>query len=695
MQEKVLEILEKSNKALSVYELYDILELKSDNDLKKLLKILFNLEKELKIYHSNKDKYLLISKSHFKIGRISVNKKGFGFVLMNNEPDIRIDVKQMNGAIHNDLVLVELLGHNEGKIIRVIDRNIGNLVGEYNLINGVGQIKLDNQKYKIKIKINKKDSKGAVDGHKVLVEVIKEINKDKYQGKVLKILGHKNDPGVDILSIIYENGINDKFSDEVMKELNDIPFEVNESSLNNRKDLRNECIFTIDGADAKDLDDAVSIKKTNNGNYLLGVHIADVSYYVKENSEIDKEAYNRGTSIYLVDRVIPMLPHKLSNGICSLNEKVDRLTITCEMEINKKGNIINHNIYQSVINSKKRMTYETVNQILDQNKNISGYESFVYDLKLMKELAGILRKNKERRGYLDFDTNELKIIVDNKGIPIDVKIRDRGTGENLIEDFMIAANETIATYIYWLELPFIYRVHEYPKSQKIESFIEFVSLLGYKLKGKNKNYHPKLIQGFLNTLKDKKEFPILSSLLLRCMQKAVYSHKNIGHYGLSSKCYTHFTSPIRRYPDTTVHRLLRVYLFENKIAEDVKNYWEQKLIPLCEHTSLKEEVAIECERDVNDLKTAEYMEQHIGEEYKGMIISIMSFGMFIQLDNLIEGLVHINNMKDDYYIFNEVSMSLFGQRSKKRYRIGDKILIKVKSASKEQATIDFEIIKKL
>jgi ribonuclease R len=538
--------------------------------------------------------------------------------------------------------------------------------------------------------IDKKFQKGAMPGHKVLVRVKKEIEKGKYEGHVLKVLGHKNDPGVDILSIVYKYGINDEFSDKLMDEVNAIPDVVSKEEIKRRKDLRNECIVTIDGDDAKDLDDAISIKKIDEG-YVLGVHIADVSYYVKKDTLIDQEAYDRGTSVYLADRVIPMLPHKLSNGICSLNEKVDRLTITCEMIIDNLGEVKKYDIYESVINSKKRMTYKAVNSILEENKVPEGYESFVDMLKLMEELSMILSKNKEKRGAIDFETEEAKIIVDENGKAIDIKKRYYGKGEKLIENFMIAANETVASHIFWMNLPFVYRIHETPKPEKIAQFIQFVSSLGYDIRGVTKKLHPKEIQGLLNQLRDKKEFHIFSTLLLRSMKKAIYSRDNVGHYGLASKCYTHFTSPIRRYPDTTVHRLLREYLFFNNTNKENITYWHEILEPLTLHSSEKERDAVDCEREVEDMKKAEYMMDHVGEEYEGIISSVMNFGLFVELDNTIEGLIHITDM-DDYYIFDENAMTLTGERTKKRYRIGDKIKIRVKGASKEDKTIDFEIV---
>mgnify|MGYP002772448333 FL=1 len=550
-------------------------------------------------------------------------------------------------------------------------------------------IKLDDEKVKLNIRIDKDKSMGAVEGHKVLVKITNKLEGNNYRGEIIKIIGHKNDPGVDILSIVNKFGIEDKFSDEVIKELDSIPDTVSEEEKAGRRDLRDEVIFTIDGDDTKDIDDAISIERLENGNYKLGVHIADVSNYVKEGTKLYETAMDRGTSVYLADRVIPMLPHKLSNGICSLNPNQDRLAISCVMEINLKGDVVTYDIFESLINSKKQMTYKNVNKILEENIIPEGYESFSDKLKMMKELADILRKNKERRGYIDFDIDESKIIVNEKGEAIDVVLRERGTGEKLIEDFMIAANETVATCIYFMELPFIYRVHGEPNEEKINKFLSFVSSLGYQVNGKVKDLTPVAMQKILEQLKDKKEYHILSSMLLRSMQKAIYDTVNIGHFGLGSKCYTHFTSPIRRFPDTTVHRLLRKYLFKQQINNDVIEYEDKMLPVIAEHSSKKERDSVECEREVDDMKKAEYMEKHIGETYSGMISSIMSFGMFIELPNLVEGLVRLDDLTDDHYTFDESIISLIGKKNKRGYHLGDNVNVIVKSANKEARTVDF------
>lgn len=695
MEEQILDILKQDNRAFTVYELNDALGLKTVDELKDLLKALNQLEDELKIYRTKKDSYLLFNNSHMKLGKLLANKKGFGFVDIEGNEDVFIAPTNMNGAIHGDKVVVEITSKKgmdlEGRIVRIVNREIKEMVGEYYLKDGKGYIDLDDDKVKLIIEIDKEKSKGAMPGHKVLVKVLGKLKDNHYKGEILRILGHKNDPGVDILSVVAKYGIHDTFPEEVMDEVNALPDSVSEKELVGRRDLREECIFTIDGDDTKDIDDAISIRKLENGNYELGVHIADVSYYVKEGTKLDEEAYERGTSVYLADRVIPMLPHKLSNGICSLNPGVDRLTMSCVMEINTKGETIDYEIFESVIRSKKQMTYKNVNAILEKHEIPEGYEPFVEQLNLMEELAKILRKMKEARGYIDFEIDESKIIVDESGKAIDVVLRERGTGEKLIEDFMIAANETVATHIYFMELPFLYRIHGEPSEEKIQKFLDFIGILGYSVHGKIKDIHPKTMQDILEQLKDKKEFHILSSMLLRSMQKAVYDKNNIGHFGLASKYYTHFTSPIRRYPDTTVHRLLRLYLFKNKMDRDTINYWDNRLTFIGEHTSEMERASIECEREVDDMKKAEYMLDHIGDQYTGIVSGVMSFGMFVELPNLIEGLVRVDDLKGDHYFFDEATFSIHGEKDKRGYRLGDMVNVTVVAANKESRTVDFVI----
>lgn len=696
MEDKIIELLTNTDKALSVNEINDALGFSSVEELKELLKVLNKLEDELKIYRTKKNNYLLFTNSHLKIGTMIANKKGYGFVDIEGDEDVFIPPTNMNGAIHGDKVIVEITSPKgidlEGRILKIVDRKFKQMVGEVYYVKNKPFLKLDDDRIKLNIEIDKKKTLGVMDGQKVLVKITNKLKDNNYKGEVVKILGHKNDPGVDILSITNEMGIPDTFSDNVMKELEDIPDEVLEKDLANRTDLRDEVIFTIDGDDTKDIDDAISIEKIDD-HYKLGVHIADVSYYVRPNTDLDSEAFDRGTSVYLADRVIPMLPHKLSNGICSLNPNVDRLALSCIMEIDNNGNVIDYDILQTVIKSRIQMTYKKVNQVLEENIIPEGYEEYADKLRMMSDLARILRKNKENRGYIDFDIDESKIIVDDKGKAIDVTLRNRGTGEKLIEDFMIAANETVATHVYYMELPFIYRVHGEPNEEKINNFMRFLNILGYKVKEDTKKLTPKTMQNILAQLKDKKEFHLLSALLLRSMQKAIYDTNNIGHFGIASKCYTHFTSPIRRYPDTTVHRLLHTYLFDNNINNDTINYYERELPFVAEHTSNMERRSIECERAVDDMKKAEYMMDHIGEEFDGIISSVLNFGMFVELPNLIEGLVRLDSLKGDYYTYDETTFTIRGNKDKRGYRLGDNVRVRVIAADKEKRTIDFEVVK--
>ena len=698
MKNRILNILKEENRAYSAIELKDILGLNTTEEITMMMNTLNELESDLTIYHTNKDKYIDFEYSHLKKGKLDLNDKGYGFVVLKDEPDIYIDAKNINHATDGDLVIAEVISKTsgakkEGRILRIAKRSYGPLIGEFVNQGGKPTIIPNDKKFKQKVVLTKESTKDCVEGHIVVVNVIKELDRNTVLGEISTIIGHKNDAGVDIEAIIYKHMFSPKFPDEVLEEVEKIPNEVRLEDKKGRCDLTDLTIFTIDGLDTKDIDDAISIKKLKNGNYELGVHIADVSYYVKPGTKLYDEAYERGTSVYLVDRVVPMLPHKLSNGICSLNPGVERLAQSCVMEINSKGKVVSHDIFESIIKSRKQMNYRDVNKWLDEKIVVDGYEEFTSDLTLMKELADILRKQRSIRGAIDFDTDEAKIIADDTGKPIDVVLRERASGEKMIEDFMIAANETVASHIFYMSLPFVYRVHGTPKEEKVNDFLNFVSSLGYKITGKVDINKPYSIQKVLDQLRTKKEYKILSSLMLRSMQKAVYQTDNIGHFGLASKIYTHFTSPIRRFPDTTVHRLLRTYLYKNDESKKTIDYFKEYLPVLTEHASLKERDAIDCEREVEDMKMAEYMMDHIGEEYTGMISGVTSFGMFVSLPNMIEGLVHISDIEGDYYNFDETTMSLVGQKHKKRYRIGDEVTVIVKSASKEESFIDF-VLKK-
>ncbi len=695
MKEQILRVLNNIHEAKTLIEINDLLGLKTAQELQELQKNLDELINEYQVFKTKKDKYLLLKNApSLKIGKLAINKKGVGFLILDKEDDIYIAKDDLNGAINNDTVLVEITQKGlepAGKVLKIIKRDLKNIVGEIKVIGRKKILEPDDDKVTLKIILSPETSKNCVDGHKVLAKLTQKIDNQTYMADCLKIIGHKDDAGIDILSIAYKYGIYDEFNQDVIKELDAIPEEVNPHDLRGRKDLTTKMIFTIDGADTKDIDDAISLEK-NGDTYTLGVHIADVSHYVLENTALGDEAYKRGTSAYLADTVIPMLPHKLSNGICSLNEGVIRLTMSCVMEINSSGKIISYDIFPSYIKSCKKMTYDNVNEILEANHIPKGYEAYADKLKEMHELAQILRKEKVARGYIEFNIPEPKIIEDENGVAIDIKKREQRSGEALIEDFMIAANETVATHIQNMDLPFIYRVHDLPNSEKITDFLNLVKTLGYQIKTNIKQITPKTMQSLLNELKDKPEFFILSTLLLRSMKKAIYSKTNIGHFGLASPNYTHFTSPIRRFPDLTVHRLLKKYLIEQDYSPSTLNYYENSLVEIAEHSTERELDATQAERDVNDMKMAEYMEKHIGEEYVGIISSVTSFGIFVELKNLVEGLVHISNIPGDYYEYVPENLSLIGKNTKKTYRLGDKIKVKVTNASKETAQIDFDIV---
>lgn len=694
MKERIIEVLNEIP-SLTIMEINDKLGLSNIDEYQRLQSDLESLVSDGILYYSDKKKkYLLLENSHLMKGRLILNDKGFGFIEIGKDiKDVYVNEKNINGALHDDLVLFEYINKDEnrpeGRIIKVIKRNYDSLVGEVIKIDGDFFVKPD--KKGAYIYIPKDKLNGAVEGHKVVVTPLKD---GKRIGEITKIIGHKNDVGVDILSFVYEYNFRPEFPQEVLDELEDIPLFLDEKDINEglnsgRRDLRDKMIFTIDGADTKDIDDAISLSMTDDGLYCLGVHIADVSNYVKEGSLIDEEAYFRGTSVYLVDRVLPMLPHKLSNGICSLNENEDRFALSCEMIIDNKGNITKYDIFPSVIRSRKKMTYECVNQILEENTVPSGYEEFKDTLLLMNELSKILRKKMIARGYIEFESTEAKIIVDENCHPIEIKRREQRTGEELIENFMIAANETVGSSIFYKNLPGIYRVHDKPNEKRLQEFMNFLSLHGYVVTGKSKIDNPKDLQKILEQLENVPEVRVLHDMAIRSQAKAVYSDINIGHFGLGSKCYSHFTSPIRRYPDLILHRLVKDYNFN--YSDKVISENREKLPVQTEHTSIREQEAQNCERDVDKMKKAEYMEDHIGEIYKGIISGVQEFGIFVELDNTVEGLIKPENIKGDYFVFDKDLMALVGKRTNKRYSFGDEITIKVVGADKSKSQVDFEI----
>lgn len=689
MESKILDILSGKNKSFTIMEINDLLGLHTIEEYQELEKTLNRLCMEAQIYYSEKKKrYTLFSNTNYMKGKLIVNPKGYGFVILddNDREDIFINSRNMLDAKSNDIVLVEYINkHNkEGKITKVIKRDESNLVGLFDSENGIDYVILDKKEYG-KYIIPKGFSKGAVPGHKVLVKRL--FNGAFNEAEVIKIIGHKNDVGIDILSYVYEYGFDPTYSDDVMAEVEKIPSMVSEEEMLSRTDLRDMMIFTIDGKDTKDIDDAISIEKIDNDKYILGVHIADVSHYVKKGSYLDDDAYERGTSVYLVDRVVPMLPHKLSNGICSLNPNVDRLAMSCVMEINGKGYVSNYQIFKSVIRSKKQMNYDDVNSILEDNVIPSGYEEYVDTLRTMNELSNILRKKMVRHGYIEFNIKEPKIIVDDSCHPVDIKVCEQRTGEKLIENFMIAANETVAGFIEDKNLPGIYRVHDKPNKEKLIEYLKFLSIKSYNIKADVNRFSPKDYQNIINKFKNDPARDILGTLAIQTMSKAKYSDINIGHYGIASKRYSHFTSPIRRYADLTLHRLLKDYL--GTPNSKVIDSWRKSLPGISIQTSKKELDSVDCERDVEKMKKAEYMMDHIGEVYTGVISGIMDFGFFVMLDNTVEGLVRLDSLKGDYYSYNKNRYMIIGKNKGKMYTYGDTVKVEVIAASKDTSQVDF------
>lgn len=680
MNEEVKEIF-KTNKAYKLDDICKKIKTMSKEDIQKELNELeFNgfLIKE-------NNKYRLFPKD-YKLVNIRIDTNGNGFFYVNDDFYV-IEEKNLNGALNGDLCTVNMF---TGEVNNIVKRKSNLIICE---VKDGNYIITNNNKNYI-VEIENSNTKGLVDGNIILLR-IKNYDKNTLKCNLVEVLGHINDPDIELKKIAIANNFNIDFSKDAIKQADSIKETVQEDELEGRLDLRDKLIYTIDDDHTKDMDDAISIEINDKGNYVIGVHIADVSHYIKPNTPLFNEALERGNSLYMLDTVIPMLMHKLSNGICSLNPNVDRLAISCIMEITPNGKIVSHDIFESIIRSRIQMTYKKVNKILNDEETPEGYEPFKDDLKLMWELAKILRKEKLSRGYLDFDVDEPKILVDENCKPYDVVLRERGKGENMIEDFMIAANETVAEHVFYMGLPFVYRVHEVPDNEKVEEFLNSISMLGYHVVGDRNFVYPKSMKKILDQLRDKEGFEILSTLLLRCMKKAVYKPENLGHYGLASKCYTHFTSPIRRFPDTTVHNLLRKYIFNEPNDKELNRlieYWEENLPALCDHASEKERDSIDCERDVESMKMAEYMESHIGEEYDGTISSVMNFGLFVQLDNMIEGLVHISEIKGDYYTFDETTHTLRGEKKGKMYKLGQKVRVVVTNASKENSTIDFNLV---
>lgn len=693
---------EEAYKPLTVRELEEAFGLQDSSEFKDFVRTLNYLEDNGFIVRTRSNRYGVPERMNLLRGKVQRHPKGFAFIIPEDSgmEDVYVTESDLKGAMNGDTVIVRLNpktsgSHPEGVVIRIVERGVKEIVGTYSDSKYFGFVVADDKRIPNDIFIPKEATKGAVEGHKVLVKITKyPEGRMSAEGEVIDILGHKNDPGVDILSIIYKYGLARDFPEEVMEQANATPDKINVDDLVGRRDLRDETIVTIDGEDAKDLDDAVNVKKLDNGNYLLGVHIADVSHYVLEGSPLDKEAYERGTSVYLVDRVIPMIPHRLSNGICSLNPHEDRLALSCEMEITQEGVVVEHDIFPSVIRSKERMTYTNVRKILqkEDDKVLETYAELVPFFETMGELAEILRHKRMKRGAIDFDFNEAKVLVDEESNPVDVVIRERSIAERLIEEFMLCANETIAEHFHWLNIPFLYRIHEEPNEEKLTKFFEFLTNFGYTVKGTGSDVHPRALQQLLEEVKNEPEEAVISTVMLRSMKQAKYDPKSLGHFGLSTEFYTHFTSPIRRYPDLIVHRLIRTYLFENKIDRATQERWNEKLPEIANHTSERERLAVDAERETDDLKKAQFMEDKIGEEFDGIISGVTNFGIFVELENTIEGLVHVSYLTDDYYRYEERHYAMIGERTGNVFRIGDQIRVRVLQVNIEEHSIDFEVV---
>lgn len=668
-------------------------------DREKFESLINELIAEGRVFETKKGKLASPKDLQMATGTFIGHARGFGFVTPDaGGEDIFIPASETMGAMQKDRVLYKMLHKAEkgkkadGVIVRILERGQQRIVGTFEAgSKGYGFVVADDKKIAKDIFISRENTKGAVTGHKVVVEIT-DYGEDRRnpEGKVIEILGHINDPGVDILSVIRRYELAVEFPEEVYAEIEYLGTEVAETDKKGREDLRDLLTITIDGADAKDLDDAVSLKRLGNGNFELGVHIADVSHYVRENTALDKEAYARGTSVYLVDRVIPMLPHKLSNGICSLNPHVDRLALSCLMEVNGRGEVVSHRILESVINSDYRMTYTAVREILEDGTPalLEQYAEILPMLEDMEELRQILGEKRRKRGSVNFDLPESKIILDENGKPIDIKPYEKSIATNMIEEFMLVCNETIAENSFWQEMPFMYRSHQEPDEDKLEKMEQFLRGFGYYLRKKDGEIHPRELQKVLQKAEDTDEERIITRMVLRSMMQARYTAENGGHFGLAAKYYCHFTSPIRRYPDLEIHRMIKKML-HGELDEKASAYYRRKMPDWAKHCSKQERVAEDAERDTDALKKVEFMEDKVGQIYEGIISGVTNWGIYVELPNTIEGMVALSQMDDDYYEFDEKKMLVFGKRTKKSYRLGDKVVVSVAKVDRMMGTIDF------
>lgn len=698
MKERILEfMMNKAYNPMTKEELIAAFDIQSRE--KEFSRLLSEMEATGEIIRTRWDRYGAPQRMNLLVGRIQGSAKGYAFLISDEEEqaDVYIAPAGTNGAMHNDRVVVRPLGkkggpQTEGEVIRILQRYNTTIVGTFEKGKKFSFVIPDETRINYDILVNKEDYSGAVDNEKVVVEITRwPEGRKNPEGRVIQRLGRKDAPGTDILSIIYKHGLPLEFSEAVLSEVQASPEYVRPEDIKGRTDFRNLDIVTIDGADARDLDDAINVIKTDNG-YRLGVHIADVSHYVRPGTALDKEAENRGTSVYLVDRVIPMLPEKLSNGICSLNPNQDRLTTSLVMDIDTSGKVTDYTLSKGVIRTKARMTYDDVYRILreDDPDLQEKYRDLVPQFRLMEELAEILGRTRKKRGAIDFDFPETEVELDALGKPVAITPRSRTIADKIIEEFMLVANETVARHFAFMDRPFVYRIHEKPAADKIKELNEFLHNFGYHIKGSPEDIHPKALQQMLQKAETERYYRLVSTVTLRSLRQARYSEQNHGHFGLASECYTHFTAPIRRYPDLLVHRFIAYWL-----GEPAPKAWGAKLKKLKEltaHCSRRERGAEEADRESVDLKKVEYMENHLGETFSGIISGVTAFGLFVELENSVEGLVHISNMHDDYYHYNEKLFSLVGDRRKQVYRLADPVTVKLIKVNKEARTLDFLLV---
>ncbi|MDU1314834.1 MAG: ribonuclease R [Clostridium septicum] len=691
---------EEAYRPMDIQELVAVFDINPD-EYKPFKKALKSMEKEGLIVRTKKDKFALPERLGLITGKIQVHQKGFGFLIpeVEGEKDVFIPSSCMNGAMNNDKVIVQITRDDlngkkrEGEVSEVLERANTKVIGIYEDSRNFGFVVPEDTRLNQDIFISKKDKLNAKNGDVVICEVTKWPEKRRSpEGIIKEVLGQKGEKGLDILTIIKKYGLPEEFSAKVLDYAENISEEIDEKEYKRRKDIRNLRMVTIDGEDAKDLDDAVSIQRLDEDRFRLGVHIADVTHYVREKNPLDKEALKRGTSVYLIDRVIPMLPKKLSNGICSLNPKVDRLALSCFMTIDRNGKVLAHEIEETVIRTSERMTYTDVTKILRDNDEelIKKYDYLVDDFKAMEELCTILRGKRMKRGAIDFEFEESKIILNEQGKPIDIKPYDRAIANRIIEEFMLVCNETIAEHMFWTNTPFVYRIHEDPDEEKLEKFKEFVYNLGYVVRW-GQETHPRALQDLLEKVRGKKEETVVNTLLLRSLMKAKYSPECVGHFGLAAKYYCHFTSPIRRYPDLQIHRIIKEHI--NGKIDDKRSTRLTNIVEIAsKQSSEMERLAQEAEREVDDLKKAEYMLDRLGEEFQGIISSVTSFGLFVELPNTIEGLIHITALDDDYYIYDEAHLCLIGERRKKVYKLGDEVKVKCSRVDIENREVYFDLV---